>query len=308
MVGILITVVAGFQAGITSTEKVAYDHVGRLLKQTHQLTGHPEETLVENVYDELGQLIQKKVGNTVAAPLRTVDYSYTIRGWLKQVNDVNNLQNDLFSFQINYDDVANGTALFNGNISQAWWRTNNVDTSPKNYTYNYDALNRITSATDNTGNYNLSSVSYDKNGNILSLSRQGHINEMADNFGSMDDLVYSYDNGNKLLKVEDIANDVYGFKDDAIAVADASDDYSYDENGNMISDTNKGITSISYNHLNLPLEITFNGDPNQKISYIYTADGIKQQKVITDNIVITTTDYAGAYVYENSSLKFMSQA
>ena len=29
--------------------------------------------------------------------------------------------------------------------------------------------------------------------------------------------------------------------------------------------------------------------------------------MVTDNAVITTTDYAGAYIYENSSLKFMSQ-
>ncbi|MEM9686822.1 MAG: hypothetical protein AAF934_07855, partial [Bacteroidota bacterium] len=55
-------------------------------------------------------------------------------------------------------------------------------------------------------------------------------------------------------------------------------------------------------------EITFNDDPNQKISYFYSADGTKQQKVVTDNAQITTTAYGGAYIYENSSLKFISQA
>ncbi|MCB0375180.1 MAG: hypothetical protein KDD04_04615, partial [Sinomicrobium sp.] len=193
------------QAGITAIEKFTYDRMGRLLKHTHQLAGHPEETLAENIYDELGKLVQKKVGNTPAAPLQTVDYSYTIRGWLQQINDVSNMGDDLFGFQIRYNDPTTGTPLYNGNISQTWWRTNNTDNSLKNYTYSYDPLNRITQAIDNTGNYNLNAVSYDKNGNILSLNRQGHINEAADAFGVMDDLVYSYDSGNKLIKVDELA-------------------------------------------------------------------------------------------------------
>ena len=84
-----------------------------------------------------------------------------------------NLGNDLFGFDIRYNDPTSGTALFNGNISQTRWRTGNTDNGPKNYIYSYDALNRITNATDNTGNYNLNAVTYDKNGNILSLNRQG---------------------------------------------------------------------------------------------------------------------------------------
>ena len=33
------------------------------------------------------------------------------------------------------------------------------------------------------------------------------------------------------------------------------DDYTYDANGNLKSDANKGITNIEYNHLNLPTKI-----------------------------------------------------
>ena len=288
------------QADITSIDKFSYDRMGRLLKHSHQIAGQPGEVLAENVYDELGQLIQKKTGNHSAAPLQTVDYSYNIRGWLTGINDVNDLQKDLFGFHIRYNDPLNGaTALYNGNISETHWRTSNTDNSLKSYTYSYDALNRITGAIDNTGNYNLNAVTYDKNGNILSLSRQGHTNEAASQFGLMDELVYSYDSGNKLLKVEDIADDTFGFKDDAVNEADNSEDYTYDVNGNMLSDTNKGITGIAYNHLNLPTRITING---QDILYIYDAAGIKQQKVADG----TTTDYAGGYIYENGSLKFVN--
>ena len=35
----------------------------------------------------------------------------------------------------------------------------------------------------------------------------------------------------------------------------ALNDYEYDNNGNMVKDRNKGIESITYNHLNLPTKI-----------------------------------------------------
>ena len=60
----------------------------------------------------------------------------------------------------------------------------------------------------------------------------------------MDQLVYSYDSGNKLEKVVDNSNNVLGFKDGT----NAGNDYSYDANGNMTSDENKNISNIKYNH------------------------------------------------------------
>ncbi len=75
-------------------------------------------------------------------------------------------------------------------------------------------------------------------------------------------------------------------------------------NGNMLSDANKGITAITYNHLNLPTEVSINGNGNTgTIRYIYDATGVKQQKVISTG---TITDYAGNYIYENNSLKFFN--
>src|SRR5690606_2160716 len=163
-----------------------------------------------------------------------------------------NLGSDLFAFGINYNDPQHGGApLFNGNISETEWRTANTDNGLKWYRYGYDALNRITDATSSSINYHLNSVSYDKMGNILTLQRQGHTNAAATFFGTMDDLVYTYDSGNKLARVLDNGNDTFGFVDGA----DSSNEYSYDANGNMTSDANKGITTIGYNHLNLPDEI-----------------------------------------------------
>ncbi|WP_262487401.1 hypothetical protein [Flavobacterium sp. Root901] len=41
--------------------------------------------MASNSYDELGQLISKKVGNTEAAPAQNVNYAYNIRGWLTAI-------------------------------------------------------------------------------------------------------------------------------------------------------------------------------------------------------------------------------
>ncbi|MCV6629835.1 MAG: hypothetical protein OIF50_08245, partial [Flavobacteriaceae bacterium] len=71
--------------------------------------------------------------------------------------------NKLFNFSIGYNSGTN--PLYNGNISETKWRTANSDSSLKSYAYSYDALNRITAATDNTGKYNLSGITYDKMGN-----------------------------------------------------------------------------------------------------------------------------------------------
>jgi RHS repeat-associated protein len=259
------------------------------------------EQLVSNTYDGLGQLKSKKVGNKQSAPLQIVDYSYNVRGWLKNINQDANADNDLFNFSLNYNNPTTGTALFNGNISQTSWNTLNIDKNIKNYTYRYDALNRITRATGTNGRYNLQNVSYDKNGNILALQRNGHVNDQATSFGLMDDLTYSYDSGNKLVKVADAATtDQFGFKDDAInTTADISNDYTYDVNGNMKSDANKGITNSTYNYLNLPKRVTIGG---QHINYTYDAVGTKLRKVVSG----ITTDYAGNYVYKNNVLQFFN--
>jgi RHS repeat-associated protein len=229
--------------------------------------------------------------------LQQVDYTYNVRGWLKGINDVDNQGDDLFSFALNYNDITDpAKQLFNGNISSTLWRSKGADSSLKDYVYDYDPLNRITSAIDNTGNYNLDNVSYDMNGNIKNLQRSGHRNEAATIFGVMDQLIYNY-NGNQLEKVTDATGIEFGFKDGI----NTDDDYSYDANGNMISDKNKGITSIAYNHLNLPTQITF--DNSSSISYFYDAWGVKQKKIVDDNEneSLEETYYAGNYIYKKAN-------
>jgi len=120
----------------------------------------------------------------------------------------------------------------------------------------------------------------------------------------IDDLVYDYDDNlkNQLVNVTDNTNDPKGFKDENNGTAD----YEYDANGNMIKDENKYISSIVYNHLNLPTQINFaTGD---KIEYFYDALGQKKSKKVTQAGNATVTDYLDGYQYTNNKLKFFPHA
>ena len=256
-------------------------------------------TLSSIEYDEIGQITSKQVGDA----LQTINYSYNVRGWLKSINDPNNLGDDLFAFQINYNDpqnfgnFENPDALFNGNISQTLWNSASVNNTgnpvSNRYSYSYDALNRIKTATDNTSNYNVSNITYDKMGNIESLSRNGFQDgDLVD----MDVLTYGYDSGNKLLSVNDTGHKDFSFIDKT----NSSNEYTYDVNGNMKTDSNKGITSITYNHLNLPTTIEVNSGV---INYIYDAKGVKLEKVTSDG---SYRGYAGNYIYESGVLEIIT--
>ena len=77
----------------------------------------------------------------------------------------------------------------------------------------------------------------------------------------------------------------------------------YDNNGNLTKDLNKGIFNISYNSLSLPQVVTFSN--GNTITYLYTADGRKLRTVHVTNGTATTTDYCGNVIYENGTQKLL---
>ena len=311
---------------LTVLDAYEYDAQDRLSIHTQQINNLEVETIAVNTYDELGQLIGKDIGGgSRIFPLQKVNYSYNIRGWLKRINDIINLAHysdpiDLFAFKINYNDPDGsesnaGDPLYNGNISQTSWRTS-TDNVLRRYRYGYDSMNRLSSAVyqkpghtiSSTNMYN-ESMSYDKNGNIQALQRNGDLDAVGYSVNQIDQLTYSYDGykKNQLMKVTDNTNNPKGFKDDSSGWgSDTTDDYSYDANGNMLSDENKNITGIAYNHLNLPTQIQF-GTIN-KIEYLYDATGRKKRKVVTAGTNITTTDYLDGFQYTDAMLSFFSDA
>jgi RHS repeat-associated protein len=305
-------------AEITIRDYFTYSEQGRLLTHSNKVNNNSIQLLADNTYNELGQLIGKKVGNTVGStPLQEVDYYYNIRGWLKSINDIAELGTDLFAFKLNYNEVENetnyeGKALYNGNIAETYWRTGKDDVKRK-YGYFYDDLNRLTNAVYQRPNssgigvvtnaYN-ESLTYDKNGNIISLQRNGDIEEIAPAL-EIDDLDYVYRaNTNELIKVTDnLTTSPSGFNDRA----NNAEEYGYDAHGNMTRDDNKGITEIKYNHLNLPIKITFG--TQGEIAYVYNAEGKKLEKTVTQTgSTAVTTKYLDGFQYVDNVLQFFPHA
>ena len=138
-------------------------------------------------------------------------------------------------------------------------------------------------------NYSLNSVSYDLNGNITALSRNGLKSDNT--FGLIDDLAYTYQaNSNKIQKVDDNSGETASFTD-----ATGDTDYTYSQDGSLTSDNNKGISVMEYNYLKLPRRIVKNG---VQILYQYDATGKKLKETIGSNV----TDYNGNTIYKNGAL------
>ncbi|MBE6288463.1 MAG: hypothetical protein E7099_09835 [Mediterranea massiliensis] len=76
---------------------------------------------------------------------------------------------------------------------------------------------------------------------------------------------------------------------------------SYDNNGNLTKDSNKGISNIQYNSLSLPQVVTFSD--GSTITYLYTANGRKLRTTHVINGTTTTTDYCGNVIYEGTTPK-----
>ena len=148
----------------------------------------------------------------------------------------------------------------------------------------YDGMSRLTAAgyleNGKRNDHFSTSYKYDLMGNILSLRREGLLN--SGSYGTIDDLTYSY-KGNQVVKIDDAAEESPSYKG-AMHFRDYADEeteYTYDANGNMLTDSNKGITSIDYNVLDLPQCIStksralFKESSNDTIYYTYSADGTK---------------------------------
>ena len=68
----------------------------------------------------------------------------------------------------------------------------------------------------------------------------------------------------------------YGDVSKGFVTISATATYEYDNNGNLKKDNHKGISSITYNYLNLPRKVTYAG--GNWIEWTYDAAGIKLQK------------------------------
>lgn len=229
--------------------------------------------------------------NNTAALATNVDYkaikdaNYNGTTDITPLSNLSNLYNNAAPFYLDYLGAGDGASLFNGNISSMV--TSFIDKNPGNTitdntpfpqitAYRYDQLHRIKaqkahrSITGNTwdtpsgSNYfgaYLMGFNYDKNGNLLLMTRSGTDNALV--LGSntlMDYLQYNYKTTVNGALVN--SNQAYGIFDAAGGSAYTEDfkapgtplpytspgaiRYTYDEIGNLTSDVGEYIASIGW--------------------------------------------------------------
>ena len=287
-------------SGKTTREEVytySYDYADRVSKVEHTLGG-TKITLADYTYDSFGRLSTKSLHGSAANKLT---YAYNLRSWLTGITSTRFTQNL-------YYNTGVGTARYNGNISSMTWKSGNESTV-RGYKFTYDGLDRMLNATygetagisTNANRFSENVTGYDKNGNIKGLQRYGQLSSTA--YGMIDNLTLTL-NGNQLNRVDDaVAASTYNGDFEFKNGANAADEYSYDANGNLTKDLNKGISGITYNFLNLPNAVTFSD--GSTITYTYGADGTKLRTVHKIGSTTTTTDYCGNVIYENGVQKLL---
>lgn len=294
----LVTVMKQQKAGDNAQEhtvitKMAYDDLGRMLniKKTVNSTiggttvNKPEQLVLTNKYDKLGQLKEKQLGAGPGSPLwgagGLLKYDYNIRGWMLGMNRdylaaTGQSGATRFGFELGYDKLTGSSgrnftaAQYNGNIAGMVWKSDGDDVKRK-YDFSYDAANRLMKGQfeqdDATNAWNATTMNYtmqmgdgadplsayDANGNIKRMTQYGwklggDVNVPIDN------LTYNYIEGsNKLLNVIDAANDpltkLGDFRTSSLhpggTKTAATVDYTYDANGNLKKDLNKDIGTAS---------------------------------------------------------------
>ncbi len=299
----------------TVLTKMDYDNGFRLKHIYKNIDGAGSDQLIDSVqYNELGQLRAKYLGNGIDSLV----YDYNVRGWLTGINKnfVGGTTNHYFGMELGYDKQTSivGTtsyvaAQYNGNITGTVWKSTG-DGVGRKYDFTYDDVNRLTAANfvQNTSgsswdngyiDFTTGNLTYDANGNIMSMNQNGF---KVGGSTPIDQLTYTYQtNSNKLSQVNDVVNDANSkLGDFHYTGTKGSSDYTYDGNGNLITDNNKLIDKISYNYLNLPSLV----HPNTKgnITYVYDAAGTKLAKVTSDstNRHTTTTLYINGFVYQQT--------
>ena len=283
-------------SGKTTREEVytySYDYADRVSKVEHTLGGSGKAT-----YDNFGRLLTKQYHGT---SINKLTYAYNLRSWLTGISGTCFTQNL-------YYNTGVGTAKYNGSISSMTWKSGNESTV-RGYKFTYDGLDRMLNATygetagisTNANRFSENVTGYDKNGNIKGLQRYGQLSSAA--YGMIDNLTLTL-NGNQLNRVDDaVAASTYNGGFEFKNGANAADEYSYDANGNLTKDLNKGISGITYNFLNLPNAVTFSD--GSTITYTYGADGTKLRTVHKIGSTTTTTDYCGNVIYENGVQKLL---
>ncbi|MCX2494075.1 DUF6443 domain-containing protein [Pedobacter sp. PF22-3] len=296
--------------GVTTTimENYIYDHMGRKLSTVQSINGATPVVLSELVYNDLGQLITKRLHSVTGVAEGTIQSDITLNS--ADIVNAGQQRTVTASNSITLSDgfAAKEGSVFKASISaEAFLQTTNYTYNERGWMksakapqfsmeleYNDSTLpqfngnisgqsytngasnafsytyDKLNRLTNSTAGNNLGeAIAYDVMGNITSLTR--------DNFGTNNYTVYE---GNRLKTISGFTNS----------------NYDYDANGNLKSDSQKNIT-LGYNFLNLPQTVS----GSQNLSYTYSAAGTKLKKQNGGTVI----DYVDGIQYSNGSIDFI---
>lgn len=252
---------------------IEYDHAGRITKIWKNIStgsspgSDPDQLISECVYNEMGQLVTKKIGTNptnTSLPLETLDYAYNIRGWTNAINKdyaegFNN--SNWFGMVLNYDfgfessDVDFGQqssggiggtttpyGLYNGNISGWKWRAKG-DGEQRAYGFEYDRLNRLTYADFNQLNPAAGTDVWDKSiqttSNTIDFSMGGTDNYRM-NYDANGNIMSMLQNGLKLNNSSIIDELTYHYQSSSNKLAKVTDASSHPFGGAGLGDFKDG--------------------------------------------------------------------
>jgi RHS repeat-associated protein len=290
---------------------------------TQKIGGGIEYPFADYSYDHLGRPVVKQFAGC------NILNEYNIRGFLNHIDVVNTNNNintpnhdpQLFEEHLYYD-FGFSNKLYNSNITGITWKMSGGGSPWQSYGYSYDSLNRLTHAEYRRSDedaqaawiktqydYTTSNIKYDLNGNIMSMHQRGIDLATSSTPIDMDALGYVYaPNSNQLIKVEDtVAVSQTPSLPDFKNNANLAIEYTYDGDGDLISDANKGIGSITYNFLHKAAIINVPGKGEVRYWYDEAGNRIRKTMHYLDGSGNPDEkwDYFGSFVYKNDTLQYI---
>ncbi|WP_278985295.1 RHS repeat domain-containing protein [Segatella bryantii] len=259
-----------------------------LTTSVHGVTS-PKRRIASYDYDDYGRIKTTTHGSVV----QTTDYD--VRDWPKKLSSSN------FT-----EDLVYTGRYHNGNINSLHYRGPYYD-----YTYEfvYDNLDRLIDAEyynhwmpeEDWAEANFSeSAQYDANGNITQLLRTGFPDE-GEESTLIDALELSYE-GNQLTSVIDNENDLtYMTTKNFMQNSHSPTHYTYNANGAVVTDANKGVVYTEYDLYGYPKHIYFNN--GGIITYVHTPDGKKLQTTYTTAVSNVRKPYGEPFTLTSSQVQ-----
>ena len=211
--------------GESKTYLNTYDFTGRLSKVDY-LIGSPDAidpdliNLAEYSYNENSQVNSQRFNDNSMENI----YSYNNRNWITDIRSTN----EYFRSENSYYKNGNvKTQVLSGDYSR-----NMGDNNELSFNFAYDKSNRLLSSVTSGDIYKLTNT-YDKDGNILTLNRKGRAGNTIDSF----------------------AYDYYPSTNKLLSVRDGKEQFFYDANGNMTTDSLNKNTNIKYDYRNLIIQL-----------------------------------------------------